>query len=137
MQKELNTIIRRSCLTGKAVWLYRGHGTKRHADKTYCEACRLESKRIHRWCETKARRQKRITGFLNYLTSCLPILCTLTAEQRNAIRELQAIAAQEIRPDRAFYEHFKEIRRRRKEAGKWRQRNRQKKESEATCGFVN
>lgn len=125
MQQELTTIIRRSCLTDKVVWLYRGHGTKRYIDKEYCVACRRERERIKRWSRTMTRRRKRINDLLSTLTAELPIMGTLSAEQRQAIRELQSIATQDLLPDRAFYEHFLESRRQRKKACKWRQHNRE------------
>lgn len=123
-QKPLLTILRRSCLTNKAVWLYRGHGTRRYAAVIYCHACSQEEERQYQWGKLMAQRQSYIIHQISELLAGQP-LSMLTQEQQSAVHEMQSIAMQTPQPDTAFYEHFQEMRRRRKEASEWRRRDRE------------
>ena len=98
-------VIRRSCLTGKAVWLGRAKN-KRVASAMYCRAKKAERLRQRKWKGRVERLRKWMTDALNNFLSELPITQELTPAQIEHIRAIQTLAQEEIPCDREFYEHI-------------------------------
>lgn len=112
---QLVTIVRRSCLTGKAVWVH--CGMSRHAaHQAYYDACRKEMERVRQWPETIERRRANIGRLLAALTAAIPFGVTMTAEQEAAARLLHDIEQRPPACHRDFYDHIVEERRRRRQA---------------------
>lgn len=123
------TVIRKSCLTGKAVWIYRGpsHNAARIA---YWRACKKEVERVRNWPETMARRKANILAFLSELTANLPPLAEMPPEKRAAARKMLALAEEQPDPGLAFYEHIMEERRRKEEDRRIRQAMREREKAQ-------
>ena len=110
-QKNLITIIRKSCLTGRAVWIYQGFSCGA-ARKAYHRACKKELERVRHWQEIIARRKENITRLLADLMANILPTTALTCEQQTAARQLREISeGQPVQHE--FYEHIKAERRRR------------------------
>ncbi len=113
-------VIRKSCLTGKVVWIYKGKN--RHAARTaYYRACREEARRTRKEKETKAQRRKNILKVLEDCLDEIPITEALTPKQVEAARQMRNISNEDIGSHREFFEHIMEERRRRKQDMKIRQ----------------
>lgn len=110
------TVIVRSCLTGVPVWIYRGP-TVSAARRAYYRACNYEVERIRRWPEYCARAKAVILDNLNELLSRIPLLTELTDKQKECVRTLRQLAEEAGNEPcyMEFYNHFTEMRRRRKE----------------------
>lgn len=118
-------VIRKSCLTGKVVWIYRGP-SRTAARRAYTRACQKEAGRVSHWSETVAQRRANVLRLLTDCTASLPINADLTPRQKKAARELQAIGREELVCHRDFLDHIEERRRRiaedrriRREASRW------------------
>lgn len=109
--KPLVTVIRYSCLTGKAVWVYRGP-SRSAARVAYFRACRAEYDRVRRFPSQVAGRKANIRRFLAAVTASHSLDRNLSPEQRDAARRLAAIADAPVKDDREFYNHVVESRRR-------------------------
>ena len=123
------TIIRYSCLTGKAVWVYRGP-SKGAACLAYWRACKAEIERVHHWSDIVVQRAD---GIRRLLTQCMadkPIDAELTAEQKEGARQLMAISKKPPVCDREFYDHIMEERRRRAEDREIRRQMRERENLE-------
>lgn len=145
-RRHLVTIIKRSCITNKVVWIYRGASREagRHA---YWKACKKELEKVKQWAERMADRKRRLTLMLGSSdSSSLPgnkasgkgssanmFGGELTDEQRKAARELVRMAKQEPPPDMEFYNHIVEERRRRQQDKDIRRKMRER-EQKATEG---
>lgn len=108
------TIIRKSLLTGKAVWLYRGSGTKTAVWNAYDRARRRELERARNWGERMSRRKANILRMLNDCMSGVPINEKLTPEMEDAARRLASLAEKGTSDNQDFFNHITEERRRRK-----------------------
>lgn len=118
-------VIRKSCLTGKIVWVYYGLN-KKAAYVAYCRACKLEIKKQNNWEETSEKRKRRILKLLNDCLAEIPITTPLTKEQTEMARELRTIAEEDIACHREFYNHIMEERKRRTEDRKIREEMRKR-----------
>lgn len=116
--------LRRSCLTGKIVWIYRASskGAARHA---YWKACKREMERVKHWSNTVAKRCSNVTRFLTDSTAEIPLTAELTPEQTAAARQLQSISKSEAEYHSDFYDHIIEEQRQRKEHRELRRRTRE------------
>ena len=123
------TIIRRSCLTGDPVWIYRG-ASKAGARQAYWRACKAEIERVHNWSQTMAQRAANITRFISQCMERLPIDAELTLEQLAAAKQLRAILKKEPVLHKAFYDHIMEERKRRAEDHEIRRQMREREELE-------
>ena len=119
------TVIKYSCVTGQAVWLYRGQSIA-GMRKMYWRARRWEIALERRWKRVMQRREKRILQLLDECQAALPILGELTKEQREAIRTLRRLAANPPKYYTAFYNHVRTERRRRKRDHEIRQKMRER-----------
>lgn len=117
--------IRRSCLTGNAVWARRCR-TKKEESQRYWRACRAEIERVRRWPETAARRKAAILDLLSRCTARLSAVAEMTPDMREAARQLVSIAEKGMPCHMEFYEHIMEERRRRKEDREIRRRMRER-----------
>lgn len=103
-------IIRRSALTGKAVWL--SHQRSYQTEWTaYKRACLKEINRMRQWANTVNRRRRNIQRLLTELTASLPILGDIPPEQRMAAKVLTQMAANEPPKQSDFYDHICEEKR--------------------------
>lgn len=137
-RRHLVTIIKRSCLTGKVVWIYRGASREagRHA---YWKACKKELEKVKQWAERMAERKRRLTMVLGMSESSLSGSKSsgnmfggeLTDEQRKAARELVRMSKQEPPPDMEFYNHIVEERRRRQQDKDIRRKMREREQKAA------
>lgn len=107
------TVIRYSCVTGKAVWLYQGQSTD-GLRKMYWRARRKEQTRARWFMRRVECRKRNIQHLLDECMAALPILGELTEEQRDAVRRLKAIIKEKQERYSAFYYHIQNVRRRRK-----------------------
>ena len=119
------TILRKSCLTGKVVWIYCGP-SKNAARAAYWRACQKELERVRLWNEKMQRRRASIRRFLNDCTASLPIDAEMSPDQKEAARQLQAIERKGPDCDKGFYDHVIEERRRRAEDGEIRRQMRER-----------
>lgn len=121
-KKRIITIIRRSCLTGIPVWIYRGPSTEA-ARRAYRLACKKEVRRVRMWMQKVNERRRNLSRFVARLTASLPPESDLTQVQRDALRMLRNMEKAEYVCHRDFYEHIMEETRRRNEASsRWRDR---------------
>ena len=106
-------VILRSCLTGQAVWIYRGP-SKHAAWKAYWRACRGELEYVRSaGPAARARRKANIRRLLSDCMESLPVTGEMTPEQKTAARRLVTYSERPAVPAREFYDHIVEERRRR------------------------
>ena len=114
-KKQIVTIIRRSCLTGNAMWIYQG-ASQESARKKYLQACKREIHRMRYLCGLMvARRGRNISRLLKDCTQQLSTASKLLPEQRAAIKSMQMIARQNVTCRSELYNHILEAHRRRQE----------------------
>ena len=120
-------VIRKSCITGKAVWV--SHCTNYPAVwLAYMTACKREVERVKNLGEKVAHRKANILKFLNDCLAGLPIEAALTSVQKTAARQLLSMADSNSFAKSEFYEHIMEERRRREEDREmWRKRRESEK----------
>lgn len=80
--------IRYSCVTGEAVWIYCG-ASNEACRRAYYRTVLLERRRRQQWPGIIRRRTSGITRLLQECLATLPILGTLTAGQREAIKTIR------------------------------------------------
>ena len=103
--------ILKSCLTGKAIWIYRGP-TKHSAGKAYRRACYFEKKWSRRFLRAITKRKNNIQGFLGNLVASHPFTERLPQPTRRAARKIGNVSKKESRHQSEFYQHIKEERKR-------------------------
>lgn len=118
-------VIRRSCVTGRAVWLYQG-AAKASSNVLYSMACKREMYRVDNLEKTAERRKSNILRLLNDCLTAIPITSELSDVQKSAVKSLQT-ASTDFHPDLDFYEHIMAVRQRRDEDRKIRQQMRDAK----------
>lgn len=106
------TVIRYSCITGNAVWVYRGP-SKQAARAAYRRACEKEIKRVRAWKKTVAARNENIRRLISNCIGDIQVTESMTVEQKDAARKLLSMAGEAIPCCRDFYNHIIEERRRR------------------------
>ena len=115
-KRKVLRIIRRSCLTGQAVWVIPGRS--RETDRVrYWRVCRKEMERVRKWAAKVERRRSNIMRMLAGVTANLPALGDVPPAVADAMKVLRRMAAKEPELDRSFYDHIIEERKR-KAAGK-------------------
>lgn len=113
-RKRIQTFIRRSCLTGKIIWVY--HGITKTAERlAYFRACKREMNRVRGWKERLDKRRRNLKRLLSDSSSGIPITDELTPEQRCAAQHLNDIGRQSSSQHSEFYEHIVEEKKRRDE----------------------
>lgn len=112
--KKQVIVIRKSCITGRAVWIYRGP-SRNAAYVAYSRACRKEVQRVRNWSVRVAERRAFILGLLNEWLADIPITQPLTPQQEAAAKEIRALAIRGVDCELEFYNHIMEERRRRME----------------------
>jgi hypothetical protein len=117
------TIIRYSCLTGKAVWVYTG-SSRGSAYTEYWLACKEEIERMVHWNDLVERRKANIMRMLNDLTASVSIGTEMSPSRKEAAQQLVSLAKEKVTCYRDFYEHVMEERRRREETREFRRRER-------------
>ena len=116
--------MRRSCLTGKIVWIHKTT-TKDAARHAYWKACKRELERVRQWSNTVAKRCSNVTRFLTDCTAEIPLTTELTPEQTAAARQLQNISKSETEYHSDFYDHIIEEQRQREETRALRRRTKE------------
>lgn len=111
--KHTSLIIRYSCLTGKAVWIYNApsNGAMWTA---YWRARRSEVERVRNWSQTVALRKANILRLLSDCTASLPVTGDLPPGKREAALRLRQVAEAPKACHRDFYNHLMEEQRRRR-----------------------
>ena len=71
MKKKIVTVILRSCLTGRAVWIYQGP-SREAMQKAYQRACKKEIERMRNWSERMAQRTAHV-GIVQRLHSVVQV----------------------------------------------------------------
>lgn len=100
-------IIRRSCLTGRAVWL--SHERSYNAEwKAYHKACEKEMELMRGWPERCRIRKQNILHLLGKLTANLPLLGDIPKEKLEAAKALARMAEEEPVFKSDFYDHIQE-----------------------------
>lgn len=113
------TVIRYSCVTGKAVWLYQGqsHTGERLA---YWKTCKREMTLQRKWPKLMEQRAVGIRRLMDECLAAIPIIGGMSEAQRKAARTLQAMADNPPKYDGGFYNHIRAERRRRdKKSRRW------------------
>lgn len=128
-KKPAVTVIRYSCLTGQAVWLYQGP-SKQAARAAYRRACEREIKRVRLWRKMIEARKANIMHVIETCMADKPIITGMTPEQKVAAKKLLAMAKEECPCQREFYNHIMEERRRRENDRLLRERMRSRSEAE-------
>lgn len=123
--RKKETVIKYSCITGRAVWFYQGPSLAA-AQKAYQRACKKEIERVRHLADEIAQRKASILGFLNKCLEHLGVDEELTPRQKAAAKMIVAMADEPKVPDTAFYDHIMELRRRREEDRRIRQRMRER-----------
>lgn len=115
-------IIKRSCLTGRIVWAYRGD-SEEGARKAYWRACKKEVRRVRNWMKKMSRRRRMLLRLVTHSDSSTvssSIYKKMTPEQRKAARKIVKLANTEPQPDREFYNHIiEEAKRRNWASARW------------------
>ena len=120
-KKRILTVIRKSVLTGKAVWV--SHSRSYQAEwKAYRIACNKEVNRMRQWGNIVNRRRRNIMRLLSDLTEGLPILGDMPPEQRAAAMVLRQMADMEPEKQSDFYDHLHEEKRQKRNAKRRLQR---------------
>lgn len=117
-------VIRRSCITGNAVWIYRGPSLKA-AREAYRRACKKEVERVRNWPQIAQQRREDLMNFLTKCMAKLP-LAELTPEQKECARRIKACEKELTYCHMEFYDHIIEEARRRNEASRRWAENRKK-----------
>ena len=127
MSKKINRksklihVIKRSCITGKVVWIYHGHSHE-GARWAYWQACKKEVKRVRQWAARMDERRRQLMRLLTGgdSSSSGTVLDEMTPEQREAAKEILSLSKQEPPQDREFYDHIvEEARRRNWKSNRW------------------
>lgn len=108
-------IVKRSCLTGRMVWMYRGT-SEEAARKAYWRACKKEVWRIRNWMKRMSRRRKRLLSVITHGDSgsaSSSAFKQIPPEKRKLARAIMQLAKDEPRIDREFYDHIVEEAKRR------------------------
>ena len=115
-------IIKRSCLTGRIVWAYRGD-SEEGARKAYWRACKKEVRRVRNWMKRMANRRRQLLRIITHGDSTSvssSILKNMNPQQRAAARKIIQLAKNEPPLDRAFYDHIiEEAKRRNWQSARW------------------
>lgn len=116
-------VLKRSCLTGKIVWVYQGN-SEEGARKAYWRACKKEVRRMRNWMQRMARRRRQLLRLITHSDSCSvssSMLKSMNPQQRAAARKIIQLAKNEPPMDRAFYDHIiEEAKRRNWQSGRWK-----------------
>ena len=123
------TIIRRSCLTGKPVWIYRGP-SREAAKMAYWRACKSEIEYVTGWAKRMEEQASILNRFLSECVAKIPINAELTQVQKNAIRNIRRIIKNPEPCYMEFYNHIMEERRRRAEDREIRRQMREREQQE-------
>ena len=129
-KKPAVTIIKRSLLTGMAVWIYRGSGAAKTVWAAYDRARRSELERVSHWSEHVAQRKANILRMLNDCMANMPINEPLPPEVEAAARRLVSMAETPPDIDLEFYNHIMEEKRRREEDKRIRMQMREREQAE-------
>lgn len=114
------TIIIKSRITGKAVWIYRG-ASRSAARRDYIRAKHKEIERVRAWRHRRNGRKQAIMRFLTECMANIPLTMQLTNEQASAIRQLKSISNEPDECNYDFYEHIIEESRSKNDASqRWR-----------------
>lgn len=121
-KSKLVRIIKRSCLTGKVVWIYHGHSHEA-GRKAYARACKKEVRRIRQWTARMAARKKTLMRLLGLGDSrSSGIYDGMTPEQKAAAKEIIKMGKQPPPQSRDFYDHIvEESKRRNWKSERWRE----------------
>jgi hypothetical protein len=123
------TVIRRSCITGKALWIYQGP-SKNAAKVAYHRAVKKEIERVKNYKKELEARKAAVLRILNNCMAALPIGTELTPRQKAAAKTLLAISNEKVPCYMEFYDHIMESRRRREEDRRIRQQMREREKKQ-------
>lgn len=112
-QDNLITVIRRSCLTGNAVWVYRGPSANA-ARMKYWRAANKEVERVRNWSSHVSVRTANIIRLQTECMNQLPINAEIPPSKSAAAKRLQAMAKLKESCYLEFFNHIMEERRRKK-----------------------
>lgn len=108
-------VIRKSCLNGKIVWVWRGKS--RHSARTaYYRACKQEVERVRHWGETAAQRRRNLLRTLTECMADMALTDEMAPEQIAMANIVKRLSEEDFACHTEFYEHIMEERRRRKAA---------------------
>ena len=115
-------VLRKSCLTGKVVWLYRAP-SQEAIWKAYSRACQAELERRSQYDEMQERRKANV---LQLLAECTSAAGEMTPEKKSLARQLRALSKEMPPFQSEFYDHVVEERKRREEDRLIRQQMRER-----------
>ena len=122
--KNVVTIIKRSVVTDKAVWIYRGK-SERGAVQAYWLTCKREMTLQRKWPKLMQQRAANIRCLLEECMKAIPDVRSMTDAQRKAARTLKAMAGKLPEFCGDFYNHIRAERRRRdKKSRRWHPKGR-------------
>lgn len=106
MRNDKSHIIRYSCLTGKAIWVYHRNISDHAIRYAYRLACKHELNRVRNWGRTVARRKENIQRLLSKLTEKSSIFAVLPPNKMTAIRQILSVTKEGITCHEEFYNHI-------------------------------
>ncbi len=108
-------VVKRSCLTGRIVWMY--HGTSEEAArKAYWRACKKEVWHIRNWTKRNSRRRRLLLNIVmrsGISSESSTSFKQMNPEKRKLVRKIIQLANGAPTPDRGFYNHIIEEAKRR------------------------
>lgn len=110
-RKHTTLVIRYSCLTGKAVWIYQSPSDPAMW-QAYWRARKKEEERVRNWNKETAQRKANILRLLNDCTTSMSINGELPTDKRDAAMRLRRMADTPKPFYSEFYCHILEERRR-------------------------
>lgn len=122
------TIVKRSCINGKIVWVY--HGVSQGAAHfAYWQACKKEVRRVRQWKNKMKERRRKLTHILtggNSSSVSSSVMRTLSDRQRKAAYEMLRLCNKQPVQTGDFYDHIiEEARQRNWLSTRWKE-NREK-----------
>lgn len=116
-------VVKRSCLTGRIVWVYNG-SSEDAARKAYWRACKREVWRIRNWMKKMIRRRRRLLSVITHSDSSSvssSAFKQMMPEEQKLARKIMQLAKGEPQADREFYDHIiEEAKRRNWASERWK-----------------
>lgn len=116
-------VVKRSCLTGRIVWMYRG-ASEEAARKAYWRACKKEIRRVRDWAKKMSRRRRLLLSIVMHNDNSSvssSAFNQMSCEKRKLARRVMQIAKDVPQPDREFYDHvIEEAKRRNWASDRWK-----------------
>lgn len=123
-KNHIITFVKRSCITGNIVWVYRGK-SQEGARKAYWRACKREVRRVRQWMSKMSERKHRLMQILaggdSSSSYSAYIRDSMSSEQHKAVHEIAQMCKTQPPKYGEFYDHIiEEARRRNWQSERWK-----------------